>query len=69
MKNYISINDQKIELTEEQVKQISEAYNGGGIRLADVPAGELVKIGEHEFIVLEQSGHHCADTEGSASCQ
>ena len=56
MKNYISINDQKIELTEEQVKQISEAYNGGGIRLADVPAGELVKIGEHEFIVLEQSG-------------
>ena len=56
MKNYISINNQKIELTEEQVRQISEAYNQGNIKLADVPAGELVKIGKHEFIVLEQSG-------------
>lgn len=55
MTNYISINNQKIALTEEQVKQISEAYNKGGIRLADVPAGETVRIGEHEFIVLEQS--------------
>lgn len=56
MKNYISINDQKIELTEDQVKRIVEAYGVGRVLLADVPAGELVKIGAHEFIVLEQSG-------------
>lgn len=56
MKNYIIINNQKIELTEEQVRQISEAYNEDDIQLTDVPAGELVKIGEYEFIVLEQSG-------------
>ena len=56
MKNYIMINNQKIDLTEEQVKQIREAYNKGNIRLSDIPAGEVVKIGEHEMVVLEQSG-------------
>ena len=56
MNYYISINNQKIELTEKQALQISEAYNKGHQLLSDVPTGELVKIGEHEFIVLEQSG-------------
>ena len=56
MKNYISINNKKIELTEEQVRQIIEAYNGQSVQLADIPAGETFKIGEHEFVVLEQSG-------------
>lgn len=55
MENYISINGQKIELTVEQAVQIAAAHNRS-LRLSDVPAGELVKIGEHEFIVLEQSG-------------
>lgn len=55
MKNYISINNQKIELTDEQVKLIMEAQNEGkSIQLADVPAGEVVKIGGYELLVLEQ---------------
>lgn len=60
MNNCISINNQKIELTEEQVKQIIEAYSKGNIRLADVPAGELVKIGSYEFVILEQFGEETA---------
>ena len=56
MKNYITINNQKIELTEEQVRQIVAAYNGQSVQLADIPAGETFKIGGHEFIVLEQNG-------------
>lgn len=55
MTNYISINGQKIELTVEQAKQIAAAHNRS-VRLCAVSAGEVVKIGEHEMIVLEQSG-------------
>ena len=60
MNNYISINNQKIELTEEQVKQIAEAYGKKNIRLCDIPAGEVAKIGGYEFIVLEQFGSETA---------
>ena len=55
MKNYISINGQKTELTEEQVQQIRASF-GMSVKLADIPVGEVVKIGDHELIVLEQSG-------------
>ena len=60
MKNYISINNQKIELTDEQVKQITEAYGKGNITLSEVPVGELVKVGDFEFVVLEQFGKETA---------
>ena len=56
MKNYICINGQQIELTEEQVKHISAAYGHTEVKLADIPEGETFKIGEHEFVVLEHSG-------------
>ena len=56
MKNYICINGQQIELTEEQVKHISAAYGHAEVKLADIPEGETFKIGEHEFVVLEHSG-------------
>ena len=55
MKNYISINGQKTELTEEQVQQIRASF-GLSVKLADVAVGDTVKIGDHELIVLEQSG-------------
>lgn len=58
MKNYISINGMQIELTEDQVKQIVDAYGNGRtnqIQLSEVPVGETFRIGEHEFIVLEQA--------------
>lgn len=54
MKNYICINDKKIELTEEQVKKIQESC-GINKRLSDIPVGETFKIGKYEFIVLEHS--------------
>ena len=55
MKNFISINGQKTELTEEQVQQIRASF-GMSVQLADVAVGDTVKIGDYELIVLEQSG-------------
>jgi len=55
MKNFISINGQKTELTEEQVQQIRASF-GLSVKLANVAVGDMVKIGDHELIVLEQSG-------------
>ena len=55
MKNYISINGQKTELTEEQVQQIKSSF-GMSVKLADVAVGDTIKIGDYELIILEQSG-------------
>lgn len=52
MKNYMMINGQKIELTEEQVEKLRGEFVKE-VTLADVPAGETVRIGDHEMIVLE----------------
>ena len=54
MKNFISINGKKTELTEEQVQQIRASF-GMSVKLADIPVGDTVKIGDYELIVLEQS--------------
>lgn len=56
MENYLKINGQKIELTEEQVARIKDSFGIVAVKLADVPVGETVKIGGHEMIVLEQKG-------------
>ena len=53
MKNYICINGQQIELTEEQIKQIRAAQDQEKIKLADMKEGDTFKIGDHEFVVLE----------------
>ena len=55
MKNFISINGQKTELTEEQVRQILASF-GMSVKLADMAVGDTVKIGDYELIILEQSG-------------
>lgn len=55
MKNFISINGQKTELTEEQVRQIQESF-AQPVKLAEVAVGDTVKIGDYELIILEQSG-------------
>ena len=55
MKNYICINGQHVELTEEQIKQICAAHSQEEIKLADIPEGDTFKIGNHEFVVLEHS--------------
>ena len=54
MKNYICINDQKIELTNEQVQQIMAAKNIEGVKLMAYAPGATVKIGNFEMVVLEQ---------------
>ena len=56
MKNYISINGQKTELTQEQVQQIRASFGLESERLSEVPVGDTVKIGDYEVIVLEQLG-------------
>ena len=56
MKNYISINDQIIALTDEQVEKLRYSFNMPCVKLADVPVGETFKIGNHEMVVLEHSG-------------
>lgn len=56
MKNYIYINGQRIELTEEQVAKICEAQGQEKIKLAEIPEGNTFKVGVHEFVVLEHSG-------------
>ena len=56
MKNCICINNQKIELTDEQVAHLKSSFNLPGVKLADVPVGETFKINNLEFVVLEHSG-------------
>ena len=56
MKNYICFNGKKVELTAEQVAEMKKSLGIAEIKLADIPAGETFKIGEYEFVVLEQSG-------------
>lgn len=56
MKNYISLNGQKIELTVEQAEKIKQSLETPNKRLSAVNVGSTFKIGKHEFVVLEQSG-------------
>lgn len=60
MNNYIVINNQKIELTDEQVKLILAAQKAENVELSTFAAGDTVKIGDHEMVVLEQFGNETA---------
>lgn len=51
--NYIVINDKRIDLTDEQIKEIKGCLDSDPVRLSDVAAGDVCKIGENEFVVLE----------------
>lgn len=58
MENYINIGGRQIQLTKEQISQLTEAL---GIKaetkaLADFAVGDTVKIGGFEMVVLEQHG-------------
>ena len=53
MKNYINLNGQVIEFTEEQIKKMIGTKQK---KLTDIPVGETFEIGTYEFVVLEQSG-------------
>ena len=53
--NYMMLNDQKIQLTDEQVEEIKKSLGITSVKLSDIPVGETFKIGEYEFIVLEHA--------------
>ena len=53
MENYISINGEKICLTEEQVEEIKGYIGSRQTKLADTAPGDVVSIGGHAFVVLE----------------
>ena len=55
MKNYLMLNNKKIELTPEQVKEIENSFGFNRIKLSDIDVGDTFKVGKLEFIVLE---HH-----------
>ena len=57
MKNYLCFNGKKIPLTKEQIDSIKNQF-APCKRLGDVPVGELAKIGEHDYIVLEHVGDY-----------
>ena len=54
MNNCIIINDQKIELTPEQIEKIVAAHQTSNIKLSEVQEGETFKLGDYEFVLLEQ---------------
>lgn len=54
MDNYLKLNGQKIQLTEQQIAQIKESFHADSVMLSTIPAGETFKIGKHELVVLEQ---------------
>ena len=51
--NYLMLNNKKIELTPEQVKQIENSFNLNKTELKNIPVGETFKVDDLEFIVLE----------------
>ena len=53
MNNYLMLNNTRIDLTPAQVEEIKKSFGLGVIPLKDVAAGDVVKIGDLEFIVLE----------------
>lgn len=52
--NYLCLNGRKIELTKEQLAKIRDSVVKK-TRLSEKEVGEIVTIGEHEYIVLEQN--------------
>ncbi len=55
MKNYFYLNGTKIELTDEQARQVLESFNvAPKMFLAEKAVGDTAKIGAYEFIVLKQ---------------
>ena len=56
MKNYLMLNNKKIELTPEQVKDIENSFGFNKVKLSDITVGDTFKVGDLEFIVLEQRG-------------
>lgn len=46
----------ELELARELVRKLEEAEKDNKVQLSELQSGETFKIGEHDFIVLEQNG-------------
>ena len=55
MKNYLMLNDKRIDLTPEQVKEIKNSFDFDKTQLKNIPVGETFKVNDLEFIVLEHT--------------
>ena len=55
MKNYICINGKEIELTDEQIAQLTSGENASTVKISDIVEGETFKLGEFELILLEHN--------------
>ena len=60
MENQICLNGQTIDLSTNQLAQIKRILAEPERRLSALAAGETCKIGNHEFVVLEQLGDTAA---------
>ena len=56
--NYLCLNGQKIELTKEQLAKIRDSIVKK-TRLSEKEVGDIVTIGDYEYIVLEQNKVTC----------
>lgn len=56
--NYLCLNGQKIELTKEQLAKIRDSVVKK-TRLSEKEVGDIVTIGDYEYIVLEQNNFTC----------
>lgn len=56
MKNYICINGQQVELTQEQVAKLRKICKIPSVELGTVSVGDTVMLGDHEMVVLDQFG-------------
>ena len=63
MKNYLMLNDKKIDLTPEQVKQIEESFDLNKTELKNIAVGDTFKIGDFEFVVLEHREYNPGNCE------
>lgn len=60
MDNCFFINNQQIMLTDAQVAQIQQSFGLNSVTLKSQNAGDVFKIGRHEFVVLEHLTEGCA---------
>ena len=60
MENYLMIGGKKIELTAEQIAQLSGVSDLETVQLSTVKEADTFKIGRYEFFVLEQFGDSTA---------
>lgn len=55
MSNYLMLNNKKIELTADQVDEIKRSFGLGSVCLKYKPVGDIAKVGDLEFVVLEHN--------------